>query len=216
MSSVLLYSFEDNEIKINNRYISDIDFDSFQNYEESNNFTNGHYISDHNVRKSYIHKLNHKCIIKDFDKICGKIGIKGMNFHTDGWSLLKYEKGCKFEDHIDSIGEYTMLLFPSNKINNIEGGELVITSYDLITKEINDKKTIIEPNKLEKTTLVIIKADTIHRVNEVIEGTRYVYKNSFNKTSKSPEFNFGHTQNHHIYDSSFHRKNKKHECCTIS
>lgn len=93
------------------------------------------------------------------------IETNNLKIDEHGWKFLKYEEGDFFDKHVDINGLYTILLFPSNKINkNLIGGELIVDGQN------------INPNTFENSKLVIFPVNVYHEVKKVIKGTRYVFK----------------------------------------
>lgn len=95
------------------------------------------------------------------------ISNNNLKLCESGWKFLKYEKDDMFVQHVDTVGAYTILLFPSNKINkNLIGGELII---DNIT---------YNPNTFDNAKIIIFPTTTKHEVKKIISGVRYVFKTS--------------------------------------
>lgn len=90
------------------------------------------------------------------------------------WKLLKYEEGGKFDEHIDGIKNErhmgTMILLPPKKLSNYKGGELVL---------FDDDKKIEISNDENKWIFVYIPTNMKHKVNQVLEGTRFSYTKEF-------------------------------------
>lgn len=171
------------KIFLDNEYKNlDIDvfrtFDQNEDFKESVFYTKDSNILDHNIRFSFVHKKLFSLDIPGFATICNEKNILN-NFPnlkytsldmSDDWELLKYTHGGKFEEHTDSESDFTVLLFPPNNINILEGGELIIRENIFTTK--------INPSELTKFTIIFIPVGTLHKVNPVISGTRYVFKRS--------------------------------------
>lgn len=86
---------------------------------------------------------------------------------TGEQEFLKYEKGCFVKKHIDRMGEYTCLIFPSGY--NSTGGELII---------YKDGKEIVnfKPYNIKYDNMIIFPAHMEHEVLKVTSGERYVFK----------------------------------------
>lgn len=132
-----------------------------------------------------------------FDELFQSLNIINPNpeFHDLGinsiteWELIRYDVGSKFEKHRDKLREnigggyyihtHTGLLYPPKSFSNYSGGELIIyNSYD------GKEETIIETSKFEEYTLIIFDIKTLHKINPVTSGNRYVFKGqllSFNQ-----------------------------------
>lgn len=106
-----------------------------------------------------------------------------------GWSLLQYTPGCKFEPHTDT-GEYTLLLFPSRRINaDIIGGMLNI--YDSHPSRYNDTPIMriminIQAGEFDTATLLIINKQVLHEVSKLLSGVRYVFKKNVFRSPLHP------------------------------
>lgn len=159
--------------------IDNINYELEDDYTPSTCYVDGLVSVNNEVRKLFISKRSFNLFITKIGSICELLSV--FNDMTEKWSLLKYEPGCKFDEHVDSEGDYTMLLFPSNKINNITGGELVVHTKNETISNCDQSCEIITyaPGTFKKVTLIIIKSFNIHKVNEVITGNRYVFKKSF-------------------------------------
>lgn len=81
--------------------------------------------------------------------------------------FLKYDKDCFASKHIDRMGDYTCLIFPSN--NEFKGGELILHSY-------YNKKIIFNSCNINFDIMVIFPTKLEHEVLPVVLGERYVFK----------------------------------------
>lgn len=200
---IKIIQFDDSCVRyLNSKSINDVDLNDLDGFIPSTCCIDNKDIIDTNIRKSYVHENSHNFIIDGLIEIGREIGIPFNSMFVRGWKLLKYEPGCKFDTHIDSTGKYTLLLFPSNKINDIEGGELVIIE--------NGEERVFAPNLFYKTTLIIMESNLPHRVNEVIKGNRYVFK-----LSSDLNTNTNSSKQGNVFDSSFHKRRQPRQRCNI-
>jgi hypothetical protein len=125
-----------------------------------------------------------------FDKLFNSLNIINPNSYYDdsgmylslssitNWELIRYDVGGKFEKHKDRLREnirdgyyihtHTGLLYPPGSFSNYTGGELIFYN--------GNEETIIETSKFDKYTLIIFDINTLHKINPVISGSRYVFK----------------------------------------
>lgn len=151
--------------------IDDFDYKNVT-FKRSKYFNGISDIVDPKIRNSF-HSTKQYQMRFNFD-IYKKIKELKIERSHENWELIKYEPGIGFAEHVDSTDyDYTFLLFPSNKVNNIVGGELIVT--------VDGKDTIYSPGEFTKPILVIMESNLIHRVNDTISGTRYVFKKGFKK-----------------------------------
>lgn len=168
-----------------NSYLSLTDFLSLKNLNElknllvySNVSINDKSVLDKTKRKSV--ELKNKVFITDE---CEEFNEKlySLDVHIDpkGWKFLKYTKGDFFTKHVDSVGEFTALLFPKFSLNNdLKGGELVI------------EKKVYNPCNFTHHTLIIFPSNTEHEVKPIINGTRYVFKTALLSNTKTVRDNY--------------------------
>lgn len=143
---------------------------------------------DHSKRKTK--QLNKVFFISDLpDEFYNFIENNNLNFDDSGWKFLKYEKDDFFVKHVDEVGLYTVLIFPSSEfVNDLEGGELVIG------------ETVYKPNTFDCFKIIIFPINTYHEVKPITRGTRYVFKTCLHGTFIPKELpvqnNMVHFENH--------------------
>jgi hypothetical protein len=132
---------------------------------------------DENIRKSHTKTIDvklpkkEKKILNTYLKpLIPSDGYK-VDFENINWQMIRYDKGDKFNEHIDGKSTQThigsILIFPPN-INNFVGGNLIL-HYD------KSKKEIIKTEEFKKLTMVAFKFIG-HEVTEILNGIRYVIK----------------------------------------
>lgn len=158
--------YTNDEILINDTPILLFDFDSCE-WKKSTCGINGDEVIDLSIRNSFISTSEYSLTIHKFKELCELLGVENSEDKSNGWSLLKYEVGSKFEKHVDSTGDYTFLVLPSTAINNNVGGELIIGNEEPILSD-------------EHVKLIVFSKGIEHEVTEITTGVRYVFKHSFN------------------------------------
>lgn len=143
-------------------------------------------VLDIEKRSSWTHKS--KFHLRTFpDKVFQFMEQNNILTHKDGmkyelFSLLKYEEGDFFLNHLDTdmsndvdgSHEYTCLIFcPYGENKILEGGELVLRNSDGLY-EIKFDPSV--ETKQGRFTMVIFSIDMYHEVLPIIKGTRYVFK----------------------------------------
>ena len=149
-------------------------YDDMRKWEQSFVTRDDERVIDTTSRSSSIFKqkilVDHPAELNVFFKMCMIEKIDKLEL-----TLYKYAMCDYFAPHIDRkrslLHEYTLLLLPpcvEGTSNYFTGGDLLIGNQRINCSEITNY------------TYVIFSIDTLHSLEEVMSGVRYVFKGSLN------------------------------------
>lgn len=139
---------------------------------------------NHDVRKAWISNNSFSTSCEFLYNFLYNNKLEFVNNNI--FQLIKYDSGCFAGKHVDSLGDFTCLIFLRDQ--ECTGGELVI--YDWF---VRGGRTVFDPSGLIEDVIVIFPTNLTHEVLPVKSGTRYVYKtglkHNIQKTVTPKRFN---------------------------